>query len=70
MTSWPDKIRLMTNFGFADYDQVIYLGMNGKMTEPSAAMGLTGLECMDEFVATNRRHYKRYQEALTDVSGV
>jgi dTDP-4-amino-4,6-dideoxygalactose transaminase len=64
------KIRLMTNFGFAGYDQVIYLGVNGKMSEPAAAMGLTGLECLDEFVAANRRHYKRYQEALADVPGV
>ncbi len=39
-----DKMRLMRNFGFAGYDNVIYLGTNGKMTEISAAMGLTGLE--------------------------
>jgi dTDP-4-amino-4,6-dideoxygalactose transaminase len=64
------KIRLMTNFGFAGYDQVIYLGINGKMSEPAAAMGLTGLECLDEFVATNSHHYKRYQEGLADVPGV
>jgi dTDP-4-amino-4,6-dideoxygalactose transaminase len=64
------KIRLMTNFGFAGYDQVIYLGINGKMSEAAAAMGLTGLESLDEFVATNRRHYKRYQEGLADVPGV
>jgi dTDP-4-amino-4,6-dideoxygalactose transaminase len=64
------KIRLMTNFGFAGYDQVIYLGINGKMTEPAAAMGLTGLESLDEFVAANLRHYKRYQETLADVPGV
>ena len=37
------KIRLMTNFGFSGYDRVIYLGVNGKMSEPAAAMGLTGL---------------------------
>jgi len=64
------KIRLMTNFGFSGYDRVIYLGVNGKMSEPAAAMGLTGLECLDEFVAVNRRHYKRYEEALADVPGV
>ena len=64
------KIRLMTNFGFAGYDQVIYLGINGKMSEPAAAMGLTGLECLDEFVAANRRNYKHYQQSLADVPGV
>src|SRR6185369_3387994 len=44
-----EKIRLMKNFGFAGYDQVIYLGTNGKMSEVSAAMGLTSLESLDDF---------------------
>src|SRR5205085_11055845 len=30
------KIRLMKNFGFAGYDEVIYVGTNGKMSEVSA----------------------------------
>ena len=34
------KIRLMKNFGFAGYDEVMYIGTNGKMTEVCAAMGL------------------------------
>ena len=49
-----EKIRLMRNFGFAGYDQVIYIGTNGKMSELSAAMGITSLESMDEFIAVNR----------------
>jgi dTDP-4-amino-4,6-dideoxygalactose transaminase len=35
-------VRLMRNFGFAGYDKVVYVGTNGKMSEISAAMGLTG----------------------------
>ncbi len=34
-----DKMRLMRNFGFAGFDRVIYLGVNGKLTEVCAAMG-------------------------------
>ena len=64
------KLRLMRNFGFTDYDQVSYIGTNGKMNEVSAAMGLTSLDGLDEFVATNRRNYIRYREALQDVLGV
>src|SRR5438045_3336291 len=45
------KIRLMKNFGFSGYDCVSYIGTNGKMSEVSAAMGLTSLESIDEFVA-------------------
>lgn len=64
------KIRLMKNFGFAGYDNVIYVGTNGKMNEVSAAMGLTGLESLDEFIAVNRRNYESYREGLSGVPGV
>lgn len=64
------KIRLMKNFGFAGYDNVVYVGTNGKMTEVSAAMGLAGLEALDEFIAINRRNYEQYRRALAGVAGV
>ena len=64
------KIRLMRNFGFAGYDRVIYLGVNGKMTEVCAAMGLTSLEAIDAVVATNRLNYEAYHEGLRGVSGI
>ena len=63
------KLRLMRNFGFTDYDKVSYIGTNGKMNEISAAMGLTSLESLDEFVAVNRRNYLRYREELRDIAG-
>lgn len=64
------KIRLMTNFGFAGYDNVSHLGTNGKMTEICAAMGLTNLECIDDLVAVNRRNYEAYRAGLAEVPGV
>ena len=64
------KIRLMKNFGFAGYDKVIYIGTNGKMSEVSAAMGLTGLESLEEFIAINYRNYKQYERELEDIPGV
>jgi len=65
-----DKIRLMKNFGFAGLDNVIYIGTNGKMTEVCAAMGLTGLESLDDFVQTNRRNYLEYRKVLADIPGL
>ena len=65
-----NKMRLMKNFGFRGYDNVIYIGTNGKMSEVSAAMGLTSLESLGEFVAANYRNYKQYQSELTGVPGV
>jgi len=64
------KIRLMTNFGFSGYDNVIHLGTNGKMTEVCAAMGLTNLEGMADLVAVNRRNYLAYLEGLAGLPGV
>jgi len=65
-----EKMRLMRNFGFAGYDRVIYLGVNGKMTEVCAAMGLTSLDSIDEIIAINRRNYAVYQEGLRELPGV
>ncbi|MBV9848943.1 MAG: DegT/DnrJ/EryC1/StrS family aminotransferase [Armatimonadetes bacterium] len=64
------QIRLMTNFGFAGYDNVIYIGTNGKMNEAAAAMGLTSLESLDDVVAVNRRHYAQYARELNGLPGV
>src|SRR6185369_6234400 len=64
------KIRLMKNFGFSGYDNVIYIGTNGKMSEVSAAMGLTCLESLDDSIAVNRQHYEQYREGLRGLPGV
>lgn len=64
------KIRLMKNFGFSGYDNVIYIGTNGKMSEVCAAMGLTSLESIDEFIAVNRRNYEAYRDGLRGIPGV
>jgi dTDP-4-amino-4,6-dideoxygalactose transaminase len=61
---------MMTNFGFTGFDKVEYLGINGKMNEISAAMGLTNLEATDEIIAINRRNYEAYKSGLADVPGI
>ncbi|MBN2147357.1 MAG: DegT/DnrJ/EryC1/StrS family aminotransferase [Anaerolineales bacterium] len=65
-----EKIRLMQNFGFAGMDNVIYIGTNGKMTEVSAAMGLTSLESIAEFTEINRQNYHFYHRELNGVPGL
>ena len=64
------KIRLMTNFGFSGYDNVIHLGTNGKMTEVCAAMGLSNLECVADLVAVNRRNHEAYRAGLEGIAGL
>jgi dTDP-4-amino-4,6-dideoxygalactose transaminase len=65
-----NKARLMRNFGFAGYDKVVCSGTNGKMSEVSAAMGLTSLESMKDFIAVNYRNYMEYRRMLADVPGI
>jgi dTDP-4-amino-4,6-dideoxygalactose transaminase len=64
------KIRLMKNFGFAGFDNVVYIGTNGKMTEVCAAMGLTSLESLEAFIDVNRRNYHAYQRGLAGLPGL
>ncbi len=65
-----EKIRLMKNFGFGGYDNVIYIGTNGKMNEISAAMGLTNLEDMDRFAGINKNNYELYRKLLNGIPGL
>ena len=65
-----EKIRLMRNFGFSGYDNVIYIGTNGKMTEVCAAMGLTSLESVEKFIETNRRNHAAYRRGLEGIPGL
>jgi|688.fasta_scaffold111448_1 dTDP-4-amino-4,6-dideoxygalactose transaminase len=64
------RIRLMTNFGFSGYDNVIDVGINGKMTEICAAMGLSNLERISDLIETNRRNYDLYQRLLSGLPGL
>jgi dTDP-4-amino-4,6-dideoxygalactose transaminase len=64
------RMRMMTNFGFVDFDRVEYLGINGKMNEISAAMGLTNLDAMEAIIETNRTNYELYRSELQDTPGI
>jgi dTDP-4-amino-4,6-dideoxygalactose transaminase len=64
------KVRSMRNFGFTDYDKVSSIGTNAKMNEVSAAVGLTNIESMAEFIAVNRRNYEQYAAELAGLDGM
>jgi len=64
------RIRGMRNFGFTGMDKVSHVGTNGKMSEISAAMGLTSLESMDEFIEANYKNYLSYSQHLSKIPGI
>ena len=63
-------MRLMRNFGFSGYDDVIHPGTNGKMPEVNAAMGLVNLDALPQFIAANRQNYYAYAEAFAGIDGL
>jgi dTDP-4-amino-4,6-dideoxygalactose transaminase len=63
------RVQRMRNFGFAGMDQTDALGTNAKMSEASAAMGLTNLESLPVFLAANHRNYNAYLRGLEDIPG-
>lgn len=65
-----ETMRLMRNFGFSGYDNVIYPGTNGKMFEVAAAMGLVNLDAIDSVIEANRLNYMAYREGLFGISGI
>jgi len=65
-----EAMRLMRNFGFKGYDNVIHPGTNGKMIEVCAAMGLANLDAFDDIVAVNTRNHHAYRETLGDIPGI
>jgi dTDP-4-amino-4,6-dideoxygalactose transaminase len=64
------RLRIMRNFGFAGYDNVIALGINGKMSEVSAAMALTNLEDSRRVMEINYENHAVYSKILDQIAGM
>lgn len=64
------RIDYLKNFGFANEVTIMAPGINGKMSEFGAALGLLQLEHVGGAVARRREIEARYREGLADVAGV
>lgn len=64
------RIDSIKNFGFQDEVTVLELGINGKMSEVNAAMGLLQIGRVEEYIEGRRRVWDRYSESLGDVPGI
>lgn len=64
------RMAAMQNFGIISGDTVGYLGTNAKMSEISAAMALTSLDSIDDFVKHNQRNHECYAALLSGLPGV
>lgn len=64
------RIDHLKNFGFVDEVTVVAPGINGKMNEFSAALGLLQLARVEAALARRRTIAERYRSALIDVQGI
>ena len=64
------RIDHLKNFGFVDEVTVVAPGINGKMSEFNAALGLLQLKSIDEALAKRKAIDARYREALAAVRGI
>ncbi len=65
-----ERMRLMRNFGFETYDVVSSVGINGKMNEFEAAMGLGCLEEMPAFCEINASNFALWRAELSGIEGL
>lgn len=65
-----DLLYQLKNFGITGYEQVEYVGANGKMNEFQAAMGLCNLRHVDADIAKRKVLTERYRERLGGVKGI
>lgn len=59
-----EAARLMINFGIPGYDQISTLGINCKMNEFQAAMGLCVLDDMELILTERKKVWDRYTDAF------
>ncbi len=65
-----EEIDLLKNFGFRSETDVALLGINGKMSEIHAALGVLQLSRIDTAIETRKTISERYVENLCSVKGV
>ena len=64
------ELVLMRNFGFTGFDRVEALGINAKLNELSAAIGLAALDDLDENIEKNKIVHSFYDDLLGDLPGI
>lgn len=64
------RIDYLKNFGFADEVTVVAPGINGKMNEFQAALGLLQLKYVNACIDKRRAIDARYRDGLYDIAGI
>jgi len=65
-----EELKLLRNHGIKSEEEVALFGINAKMNEFQAAMGLCNLEDIGERIRLRERIYGYYKEKLCNIKGV
>lgn len=65
-----DKVELLKNYGITGPETIDEIGINGKMSEFQAAMGITNLNHLSEAIQKRKKITLRYKEALSEIEGI
>jgi len=65
-----EKLRRIRFFGHNEEKEVVDEGLNGKMTEVHAALGLVDLAIFPEILADRKRKYGMYIQGLSSIPGL
>jgi len=69
-TKTKERIDYLKNFGFAGETEVVAPGINAKMDEIRAALGLLNLKYVDEAIIRRKTITEIYRELLKDIVGI
>jgi dTDP-4-amino-4,6-dideoxygalactose transaminase len=64
------RVDVLRNFGFASETSVVATGLNAKMSEFNAALGLVQLKYVEALIARRREIDKLYRQLLTGCRGI
>ncbi|MEW5946702.1 MAG: DegT/DnrJ/EryC1/StrS family aminotransferase [bacterium] len=64
------RIELMKNFGIVSEEEVVLPGINGKMSELHAALGLAVLECVSGEMEKRKRLAEVYRQSLANMENL
>ena len=68
--SLRDKVEKLKNFGINGPEKVELVGINAKMNEFAAAMGICNLRHINREIEKRRKVYNRYVERLSNIKGI
>ena len=69
-TTLDDKLWMLSDFGIADAESIPVIGINGKMNEFCAAMGLCNMRHLDAEIAKRKNVVDRYRKQLGNIKGI